>query len=137
MLDNIFDFVLSESCDWGVSYAHNMQLLNFLMLFNFFVIVLKLLPHSLVRRSHKKISHHHHNGNRHSRPLRLQLLLQQPILAITAAPMGAPSQATMLVCLIVARGREVAILPVVLAMALRKLCKYLKIISYQTIKLKN
>ncbi len=105
MLDDIFDFVISESRDRGVLYAHETWLLISLILFFIFAIILNLLiptkkternqqppllPCSLVRRSHKKISHYCHDGNRHSRPSWLKFLLQQPILAVAAAPMGAP-----------------------------------------------
>ncbi len=41
--NNIFDFVISESCDGGVSYAHDMWLLILLILCLFFAIVSNLL----------------------------------------------------------------------------------------------
>ncbi len=66
--DNIFDFVISESCDGVVSYSHNTWVLILLIIFFIFAIVSKLLiptkntyhnpqppllPQSLVRSSQK------------------------------------------------------------------------------------
>ncbi len=120
-LDNIFDFVVSESCDGGVSYSNDKWLLILLFLFFTFAIDWNLLipmkkehkpwppllPPSLVRN--KRISHHRHLWQQTQSAIMAAISLVAAHFGCCSCTDGFPPQATMLAGLIVARGREVAI----------------------------
>ncbi len=95
---------------WRCVDARNTWLLNLLILFFIFIFYFcnsfkftnfnkKILNttnnhHSsltvLGGGATKKISHHFHDGNRCSQPSQQKFVVQQPISAVAAAPMGAP-----------------------------------------------